>query len=1006
MSGVSFVEDLWDYAALYDINGETEIIGLNNANFAGWMYSNYSTTGDAFYIVLSAVKNDACYEIVFNDNGGEGGNFSGPFINGQIVPTVTIPQKTGYVFAGYYVGDQQVIDGQGQWLEVEIKDNDNHKIWWIEKNYQDEYIFKRTDGLTQEQLSSINMKAHWTPITYEIAFEGNGAPNTMGSMTGLKYDTEYTISANTLTRDYYEFDGWKIQGSETTYDDQATVENLTATNNATVTLVAQWKKKDYTIILDPAGGSINDTNFVNGETSGTYQRAYQVDDTAFALPTPSKTECQFLGWKLGDADPVTNVQINTAAPADKTYTAVWKTNQYNVTFMDDDGTTVLKAAQAYNYNTPAADIVKPDNPTKTNTAEYTYTFTGWDPAISNVTADVIYKATYSGVKNSYTVTWKDEDGTVIDEGTYEYGTVSGNLVKPANPTKARTDEYTYTFAGWSPAITDVTKDATYKATFTSVKNKYNITWKNEDGTTIKTDSVEYGTAAGNLAKPDAPTKAATAEYTYSFAGWSPALADVTGPATYTSTFTGVKNKYNITWKDENNNTIRTDSVEYGTTAANLSKPDAPVKDSTEEYTYTFAGWSPAVADVTGAATYKATYQQEKRKYSIKWVDGNGKTIKTDAVEYGTVSGNLVKPEDPAKAATAEYTYTFTGWEPAIVDVKGDASYTAVYSKEKNKYEVKWVDGDGKTLKTETLEYGVMPKYDGELPTKSADANYEYAFDSKWTPQIGNVTGNATYTAVFTQTAIDKSGASGDKGETKESDKKIEDPFLDTDESEADVKGMEFGVLFPGCGKVTATSIELKWKKVDEADAYYIYGSLCNHANRKYTYKRLATITDKNQTRWTAKKLKKKSYYKFYIVAVRYVNGEEVLVSKSKRLHITTLNKTYGDATGLKVTAPKKVKVRIGNKYLKTEVLKDRYTIILKHGQTIKIKAKEFNKNKKIRHHKTIGFESSKPSVAVLSQIKRTEGYRYMKIRGGKRGRCQLYIYAQNGKYITLNIDVK
>nr|MCR5338760.1 hypothetical protein [Lachnospiraceae bacterium] len=604
------------------------------------------------------------------------------------------------------------------------------------------------------------------------------------------------------------------------------------------------------------------------------------------------------------------------------------------------------------------------------------------------------------------IKWIDGNGNTIKTDAVEYGTVSGNLVPPANLTKDPTAEYTYTFAGWSPALADVTKDAVYTATYTSVKNKYDITWKNEDGTVIKTDSVEYGTKAGNLTKPDAPTKDATAEYTYTFAGWSPAVTDVTGAATYTATFTGAKNKYNITWKDENDNTIRTDSVEYGTTAANLSKPDVPVKDPTVEYTYTFTGWEPAITDVTANATYKATYKQEKRKYSIKWVDGNGKTIKTDAVEYGTVSGNLVVPENPAKDATAEYSYTFTGWEPALADVTKDAEYTAVFTQEKNKYEVKWVDGDGKTLKTETLEYGATPEYDGQTPTKSADADYEYTFDGKWSPQVGKVTGNTTYTATFAKKAVNKSGATNDQETGKDTEQKGEDPFLDTDDKEADVKGTEFGVLFPGCGKVTATSIELKWKKVDKADAYYIYGSMCNHANRKYTYKRLATITDKNQTRWTAKKLKKKSYYKFYIVAVRYVNGEEVLVSKSKRLHITTLNKTYGDATGLKVTAPKKVKVRIGNKYLKTEILKDRYTIILKHGQTIKIKAKEFNKNKKIKHHKTIGFESSKPSVAVLSQIKRTEGYRYMKIRGGKRGRCQLYIYAQNGKYITLNIEVK
>ncbi len=1287
--------DYGAYVAKYELNGTAHtVIGVsqtdpNRSKFVGWKYSSYFGSGDA--AVFTPVSTDDCTKIIIGDNNGEGGTIQGMFMNYSPVPEIdSLPHRTGYLFAGYYVGDQQVIDASGKWQAVLVKDGSGDDLWEIYSEGEGDnlcYYFRKNN--VQADLSSIDFVAHWTPIEYSVEFEPNGPTDSMNPMTGLKYDAEYSISANTLTKNYYDFDGWKVQGTDTIYEDQATIKNLTTVNNATVKLQAQWKKKDYTITLDPAGGSFSDTTFAEVGTTGTYQRKYQVDDASFTLPAPTKTECQFLGWKLGDADPISNVTINTSAPENRTYTAIWKTNQYSVTFKDENGN-VLKAAKLYDYNTPAAsiekpadptktstpentytfdkwtpeitdvtgdatytatytatknkynviwkdedgkvlqtkeyeygtlpadiekpannptkdrtdeytytfngwtpeiaqvtgeatytatykeeknkykvtwvnegqtiaeklydygtvsgNIVKPDNPTKTSTPEYTYTFAGWSPAIANVTKDATYTATYTAQKNKYTVTWKDADGTVLisneleygtpvnklgkpadpskeatpeytytfkgwdkepamvtgdatytatytetknkynviwkdedgkvlqtkeyeygtlpadiekpannptkdrtDEYTYtfngwtpeiaqvtgeatytatykeeknkykvtwvnegqtiaeklyDYGTVSGNIVKPDNPTKTSTPEYTYTFAGWSPAIANVTKDATYTATYTAQKNKYTVTWKDADGTVLISNELEYGTPVNKLGKPADPSKEATPEYTYTFKGWDKEPAMVTGDATYTAAYTATKNKYDITWKDENDNIIRTDSVEYGTAAGSLSQPKAPEKEPTVEYAYTFTGWTPAITDVTADATYKATYKQENRKYSIKWIDGNGKTIKDDAVEYGTVSGNLVVPENPAKDATAEYSYTFTGWEPALADVTKDAEYTAVFTQEKNKYEVKWVDGDGKTLKTETLEYGAVPEYDGQTPTKSADADYEYTFDGKWSPQVGKVTGNTTYTATFAQKAVNKSGATNDQDTGKDTEQKGEDPFLDTDDKEADVKGTEFGVLFPGCGKVTATSIELKWKKVDKADAYYIYGSMCNHANRKYTYKRLATITDKNQTRWTAKKLKKKSYYKFYIVAVRYVNGEEVLVSKSKRLHITTLNPTYGDATGLKVTAPKKVKVRKGNKYLKTEVLKDGYTIILKHGQTIKIKAKEYNKDKKIKHHKTIGFESSKPSVAVLSQIKRTENYRYMKIRGGKRGKCKLYIYAQNGKYITLNIVVR
>jgi hypothetical protein len=58
--------------------------------------------------------------------------------------------------------------------------------------------------------------------------------------------------------------------------------------------------------------------------------------------------------------------------------------------------------------------------------------------------------------------------------------VAALVERPADPTKAATVGYTYTFAGWSPDIANVTADATYRATYTPVANKYTITF-NPDG---------------------------------------------------------------------------------------------------------------------------------------------------------------------------------------------------------------------------------------------------------------------------------------------------------------------------------------------------------------------------------------------------------------------------------------------------------------------------------------------------------------------------------------------
>ena len=58
--------------------------------------------------------------------------------------------------------------------------------------------------------------------------------------------------------------------------------------------------------------------------------------------------------------------------------------------------------------------------------------------------------------NNYTIVWLQDNGTFIDFTIVPYGEIPTH----ANPTKDPTDEYTYTFAGWSPEVVAVTGDAT------------------------------------------------------------------------------------------------------------------------------------------------------------------------------------------------------------------------------------------------------------------------------------------------------------------------------------------------------------------------------------------------------------------------------------------------------------------------------------------------------------------------------------------------------------------
>ena len=119
--------------------------------------------------------------------------------------------------------------------------------------------------------------------------------------------------------------------------------------------------------------------------------------------------------------------------------------KHTVTFKDWNGT-VLKTQSVYHTGAATA----PANPTRTG-----YTFTGWDKAFTNVTADLVVTAQYS--INTYTVTFKDWNGTVLKTQQVQYG---GAATAPANPTRAG-----YTFTGWDKAFTNVTANLVVTAQY-------------------------------------------------------------------------------------------------------------------------------------------------------------------------------------------------------------------------------------------------------------------------------------------------------------------------------------------------------------------------------------------------------------------------------------------------------------------------------------------------------------------------------------------------------------
>ena len=68
---------------------------------------------------------------------------------------------------------------------------------------------------------------------------------------------------------------------------------------------------------------------------------------------------------------------------------------------------------------------------------------------------------------TFTVTWKNWDGTTLETDADVKSGVTPTY-DGDTPEKPEDDDYVYEFTGWSPALSGVSKDATYTATFTAV----------------------------------------------------------------------------------------------------------------------------------------------------------------------------------------------------------------------------------------------------------------------------------------------------------------------------------------------------------------------------------------------------------------------------------------------------------------------------------------------------------------------------------------------------------
>ena len=167
---------------------------------------------------------------------------------------------------------------------------------------------------------------------------------------------------------------------------------------------------------------------------------------------------------------------------------------YDVSFQTNGGSEI--ESQVVNYGSKA---MRPADPTKGSTVSETFSFAGWfsDPGFitaydfdSSVTGDVILYAKWNSSPREYTIRFVDYDGIELQSSKVAYGATP--VYGGETPVRDSDAQYTYNFNGWNPAITSVSGDKTYTATYTSSVRSYNIRFVDYDGTLLKEKSEQYG----------------------------------------------------------------------------------------------------------------------------------------------------------------------------------------------------------------------------------------------------------------------------------------------------------------------------------------------------------------------------------------------------------------------------------------------------------------------------------------------------------------------------------
>lgn len=529
-----------------------------------------------------------------------------------------------------------------------------------------------------------------TNYTYELVYDPTAMATTSAAisvegMNPITHDTPSTATIESNNTSYGTVDESTITDIEpgTAVTISQDGKTLTIGSAGTVTATPAAPGTQYTYVFD--GWYIGSTQIVSGVTT--------VNDNITITAKFSQTLTKYTVTIQSNDPHYGDVDVGTVN--NTPYGSVM-----NLTGEDDNILTISDPTTSLALAVITATANDPD-------AYYTYGFDGYETDGQRIQdGDIITGArtiiAHFSATNIYTVliTPSPEGYGYVTVGQVT-GVPSGNVINingnvlsvnnidsTARPAED-TVQYDYSFSGWSVADnTPVNDNMTVYANFTRTVQTYTITWS-INGVT-ETETYEYGTT---------PTHTDPTVTGYTFGGWNPSIASVTGDQTYTAILTPIQ--YTVTW-NANGGTVdvatSTGSIEQSITA--------PIP--TKKW-YVFDGWFTAAEG--GTQIESTFYPTENATYYAHWselsytitLDGNGGTPGS-----ATVTGSPISSATLPTATNADK--HLIGWftettEGTLVGIPG----TIVYPSADVTYHAVWSDD---VVYTYNVNFNLNGGYDG------------------------------------------------------------------------------------------------------------------------------------------------------------------------------------------------------------------------------------------------------------------------------------------------------